>query len=44
MKKLSIILVLSLLLSSCTTMDAINIGAGIIGCIEEDQKPKKNKK
>jgi hypothetical protein len=45
MKKLfSMILVLGFLLTSCTAMDGINIGAGIIGGIEKDPKPKKNKK
>jgi len=44
MKKLLGIMVLGLLLSSCTAMDAVNIGAGIIGGIEKDPKPKKNKK
>ena len=44
MKKLLGILVLGLLLSSCTAMDVVNIGAAIIGGIEKDPKPKKNKK
>ena len=44
MKKLLGILVLGLLLSSCTAMDAVNTGAAIIGGIEKDPKPKKNKK
>ena len=44
MKKLLGIVVLGLLLTSCTAMDGINIGAGIIGGIEKDPKPKKNKK
>jgi len=44
MKKLLGIVVLGLLLSSCTAMDTVNIGAAIIGGIEKDPKPKKNKK
>jgi hypothetical protein len=44
MKKLLRIVVLSLLLSSCTAMDAVNIGAAVVGGIEKDPKPKKDKK
>ena len=44
MKKFLGIVVMCLMLTQCTTMDAINISAGIIGGIEKDPKPKKNKK
>tara|TARA_A100001015_G_C14989493_1_gene713182 strand:+ start:29 stop:163 length:135 start_codon:yes stop_codon:yes gene_type:complete len=44
MKKLLAIMVLGLLLSSCTVIDAVNIGAAVFGGIEKDPKPKKDKK
>ena len=43
MKKYLVTVVLSLLLSSCTTMDTINIAAGIISGIEKDPNSKNNK-
>ena len=43
MKKYLVTVVMSLLLSSCTTMDTINIGAGIIYGIEKDPNSKNNK-
>ena len=45
MKKLfSTILVLGLLLASCTAMDFVNFGSGVISELIKDPTPKKDKK
>ena len=44
MKKILGIVVLGLLLTSCTAMDFVNFGSGVISEIIQDPTPKKDKK